>query len=111
MRTANRRIHRMAKEKAADAGSQGIVGRLTAMLKVLAETEREASLSDIAARMNLPASSTHRLLHLLMNEGFVERGEDSRTYRAGLEFVRVGGLLASRTDLTNLAHGFMQAVV
>lgn len=101
----------MAKDKAGDASGAGIVGRVTALLKVLAENEREASLGEIAARMNLPPSSTHRLLHLLLEQGFVERGEGSRTYRAGIEFVRVGGLLASRADLANLAQGYMQAVV
>ncbi|MBO9513957.1 MAG: IclR family transcriptional regulator [Variovorax sp.] len=101
----------MAKDSTGDASGSGIVGRITALLKVLAETEGESSLSEIAARMNLPPSSTHRLLHLLLDEGFVDRGTDSRTYRAGLEFHRVGGLLASRADVPNLAHGFMQAVV
>lgn len=101
----------MKKEPAQDASSAGIVGRITTLLRVLAETEKDATLSEIAARMNLPASSTHRLLHLLADEGFVERGAGNRTYRAGLEFQRVGGLLASRADLSHLAHGFMQAVV
>lgn len=101
----------MEKQKDGDASSSGIVGRVTTLLRVLAETEGESSLSEIAARMNLPASSTHRLLHLLLEEGFVDRGTGSRTYRAGLEFHRVGGLLASRADVPNLAHGFMQAVV
>lgn len=101
----------MAKEKAGDASSSGIVGRVAALLKLLAETEGEASLSEIATRMNLPPSSTHRLLHLLLDEGFVDRGASSRTYRAGLELHRVGGLLASRADVPNLAHSFMQAVV
>ncbi|VWX61292.1 conserved hypothetical protein [Burkholderiales bacterium 8X] len=101
----------MAKDNAAEAGSSGIVGRITRLLRVLAETEGESNLSDIAARMKLPPSTTHRLLHLLLDEGFVDRGAGSRTYRAGLEFHRVGGLLASRADVPNLAHGFMQAVV
>ncbi|RZA13514.1 MAG: IclR family transcriptional regulator [Lysobacteraceae bacterium] len=110
-RMQSRRSHRMAKETAGDASSSGIVGRVTALLKVLAETEGDSSLSEIAARMNLPPSSTHRLLHLLLDEGFVDRGTSSRTYRAGLELHRVGGLLASRADVPNLAHSFMQAVV
>jgi DNA-binding IclR family transcriptional regulator len=93
------------------AGPSGIVARVTTLLKVLAENEGEASLGEIARRMQLPASTTHRLLHLLMDEGFVDRGEGKRSYRAGLELTRVGGLLASRSDLTHLAQGFMQAVV
>lgn len=101
----------MAKTAGVDTSSAGIVARVTALLRVLAEMEREAGLGEIAARLQLPPSTTHRLLHLLLDEGFVERGADSRTYRAGIEFIRVGGLLASHTDLAHLAQPFMQTVV
>jgi DNA-binding IclR family transcriptional regulator len=101
----------MARENTGKDGGSGIVARVAALLTVLAETDGDATLSEIAVRMNLPPSSTHRLLHLLLDEGFVDRGADSRSYRAGLELHRVGGLLASRTDVPNLAHGFMKAVV
>ncbi len=91
--------------------SSGTVARIALLLRVLAETEGDASLSEVAERMKLPASTIHRLLHLLMAEGFVERGQTPRTYRAGLEFLRVGGLVASRTDLVTVARKFMQGVV
>lgn len=100
----------MAK-KSEETGNAGIVARTAALIRVLAKMEGEAGLSEIAAQMNLPPSSTHRLLHLLLDEGFVERGSGNRTYRAGMELIRVGGLLASRADLANLAQGFMQTVV
>lgn len=93
------------------ATSSGTVARVALLLRVLAETEGDASLSEVAEKMRLPASTIHRLLHLLMAEGFVERGQTPRTYRAGLEFLRVGGLVVSRADLVTVAHKFMQAVV
>ena len=94
-----------------DATSSGTVARVTLLLQVLAEADGEASLGDIAERMRLPASTTHRLLHLLLEQGFVERGRRSRTYRPGLEFLRVGGLVTSRAEMTDLAGTFMQRVV
>ena len=93
------------------ATSTGTVARVTLLLRVLAESTGDASLGDIADRMKLPASTTHRLLNLLLEQGFVERGRGNRTYRAGLEFMRIGGLVSSRAEVTELAHGFMQAVV
>jgi DNA-binding IclR family transcriptional regulator len=95
----------------ASATSSGTVARIALLLRVLAETDGDASLSEVADKMKLPASTIHRLLHLLMVEGFVERGQTPRTYRAGLEFLRVGGLVVSRADLVTVAHKFMQAVV
>lgn len=93
-----------------ESTSSGTVARVALLLRVLAETEGEASLGDVAQKMKLPASTTHRLLNLLLEQGFVERGHGN-TYRPGLEFLRVGGLVASRAQLTEVAHGFMRAVV
>ena len=89
----------------------GTVARVTRLLGVLAEAGGDASLNDIVERLGLPASTTHRLLHLLIDQGFAERGRDARTYRAGLEFLRVGGLVSSRIELAEVANRFMQAVV
>lgn len=102
----------MASRTDADAStSSGTVARVTMLLRVLAEIEHDASLSEIAQRMQLPASTTHRLLSLLQDQGFVARGQANRTYRPGLEFLRVGGLVASRAELPVVAQGYMQAVV
>ena len=94
-----------------ESTSSGTVARVALLLRVLAEGEREASLSDIAQRMKLPASTTHRLLNLLHEQGFVDRDPGSRTYRPGLEFLRVAGLVTSRAQLTDIAQRFMRAVV
>jgi DNA-binding IclR family transcriptional regulator len=91
--------------------SSGTVARVALLLRVLAEAKGDVTLGEIAARMRLPASTTHRLLNLLQEQGFVDRGSDSRSYRAGLEFLRVGGLVSSRAELTDIAEDFMQAVV
>lgn len=93
------------------ATSSGTVARVTLLLRVLAEADGDATLGDLAARLKLPVSTTHRLLALLQEQGFVERGADQRSYRAGLEFLRVGGLVSSRAQLTDLAEPFMRAVV
>lgn len=93
------------------ATSSGTVARVALLLRVLAEASGESTLGDIAARMKLPVSTTHRLLNLLLEQGFVERGQDSRTYRCGLEFLRIGALVSSRAQLTDVAEPFMRAVV
>ena len=93
------------------ATSSGTVARAALLLRVLAEAEGDSSLSEIAQKMKLPVSTTHRLLGLLQVEGFVDRGDRSRTYRAGLEFRRLGGLVTSRAQLPDVAEQFMRAVV
>lgn len=91
--------------------SSGTVVRITMLLRVLAEAETELNLTEIAELMRLPASTTHRLLNLLLEQGFVERGAGNRSYRAGLEFLRLGGLVVSRSEVTEVAESYMRAVL
>jgi DNA-binding IclR family transcriptional regulator len=91
--------------------STGTVARIAMLLRVIAELPREAVLGEIAEKMRLPGSTTHRLLSLLMEEGLVERGPASGSYRAGMELLRIAGLVTSRADVTERADEFMQAVV
>lgn len=90
--------------------STGTVDRVALLLKVLAESEGDVSVAQVADGMKLPTSTTHRLLGLLVNAGLAERGERPGTYRVGLEFLRLGGLVVSRTEVTAVAEGFMQRI-
>ncbi len=101
----------MAKDLQESTTSSGTVARVALLLRVLAEADGPLGLSDVAARMALPPSTTHRLLALLAEQGFVERGAGGRTYGVGLEFFRIAGLVSSRAQVTEIAGGFMQAVV
>jgi DNA-binding IclR family transcriptional regulator len=51
------------------------------------------------------------LLQLLIEDGFVERAGTGHLYRAGLEFVRIGSLVAARTQIADIARPYMRAVV
>ncbi len=91
--------------------SSGTVARVAKLLSVLAEADGPASLSDIANRMSLPASTTHRLLNLLVAQGFVEQDASTKNYRVGLELFRIGSLVASKMELPEIAEKFMREVV
>lgn len=91
--------------------SSGTVARVAKLLRVLVESDAPTPLNILAERMGLPASTTHRLLHLLAEQGFVARDARGKDYRVGLELFRIGSLVASRMQVTEVAAGFMQAVV
>jgi DNA-binding IclR family transcriptional regulator len=89
----------------------GTVARVVRLLHALAETKGDVSIKDLSARLALPPSSVHRLLGLLMEDGMVERGEGGHLYRAGLEFFRIGSLVATKTSIADIARPFMRTVV
>ncbi len=95
----------------ADRGMAGTVARVIRLLQALAEMKGDVSIKDLSSRLNLPPSTVHRLLGLLMEDGVVERGQGGHLYRAGLEFVRIGSLVAAKTRIADIARPFMRAVV
>lgn len=76
--------------------------RTIALLKLVAESGT-FTLSQLAAKSSLPASSVHRLLQPLLQAGLVER-TDGQAYCAGSEFLRIASLVVRNADVGKLAR-------
>lgn len=95
------------------AGAEGDRGTVTRVLRVLgyvAQQRADFGIKDIADALVLPHSTAHRLLQLLVDDGFVERGP-SRRYRAGSELLRVARVALEGSDLSTVALAPMRRVV
>lgn len=88
----------------------GTVARTVAVMRVLAEAGGTIAIKSVAAKLDLPASTVHRLLHLLIDQGMVEQ-VDRHSYRAGTEFYRLGALVADKMRVSEIALPFMRRVV
>lgn len=88
----------------------GTVARAVAVMRALAEAQSNVSIKSLAAKLDLPASTIHRLLHLLIEHGIAEQ-IDRHSYRAGAEFYRLGALIVGRTRIAEIALPFMREVV
>ena len=76
----------------------GTVARAMSVLTFVAEAKDSVGVKDIAAALDLPMSSSHRLLELLQERGFVDKDEERRRYRIGMEFLRLANLVSQRTS-------------
>lgn len=89
----------------------GPVARICELVRYLAEQEGETTVTVIGRDLSLPISTVHRLLHQLMEQGFVERGTRYQSYRVGNELYRVGNLIARKMPLGDIALPFMEEIV
>jgi DNA-binding IclR family transcriptional regulator len=76
----------------------GTVARVLSVLTVMAESKDSVGVKDIAAALKLPMSTSHRLLDLLLEGGFVEKDEGRRRYVIGVEFLRLANLVTQRSS-------------
>jgi DNA-binding IclR family transcriptional regulator len=95
------------------AGAQrpiGTVARVSELIRYLAEQTGEVAVTTLARDLSLPPSTVHRLLHLLMDQGFVERGERFQSYRVGGELYRLGCLVSRKIGIAELADPIMRGL-
>lgn len=72
----------------------GTTHRILAALRLLAETKGTLSVKDVSQSLALPMSTSHRMLDMLMEAGFVEKDTARRRYGIGMEFFRIANLVA-----------------
>jgi DNA-binding IclR family transcriptional regulator len=76
----------------------GTVARTLAVLRVVAEAKGPVGVKDVAEALHLPMSTSHRLLDLLLEAGFVRKETVKRRYGVGAEFLRLAGVVAHRAS-------------
>ena len=81
------------------------------LLEALAKADGGITLTDIAHRVDLPPSTTHRLLSTLEKLGFVYQAGDLGLWYVGLQAFTVGaGFLANR-DFVAQSHVYMRRLM
>jgi DNA-binding IclR family transcriptional regulator len=93
---------RTPKTKAAGDGAVGTGERIIRLLRFVAEHPR-FSLKDATAAIDLPVSTVHRMLQLLIRQDLVRR-EGPQDYRISREYYRLGGLAMQGFDLNGAAR-------
>jgi IclR family acetate operon transcriptional repressor len=93
-----------ATTRARRAGAKRIAGHAQALsrglgvLEYLASTPGGATLTALAAALQLPAPTAHRLLATLEDAGYVQAGDDGR-FRIGVRAYRVGSAFLEHRNL------------
>lgn len=92
------------------AESLSSVRNAARLLKEFSREDRELGVSELARRLGLGTSTTHRLLTTLTEERLLERGQRRGTYRLGIALHDLGSAVASHLDLHEAAMPAMAAL-
>ncbi|AXV17864.1 hypothetical protein CYG48_18915 (plasmid) [Neorhizobium sp. SOG26] len=88
----------------------GPIVRGLKLIRLLAEIDTDISIKDAASHLDLPASTTHRLLRLLMQEGMVAKNPKTSRYRAGIDLERLGTLLSYKKGFKDQTLPYLQKI-
>lgn len=70
-----------------------------------------ATLADLALRVGMPTSSSHRILATLSKHGFVEMRTDTQEWHIGIEAFRIGGAYLVRTNVVEASRAVMRQLM
>ena len=93
-----------------ESGAEGLKSLRKAMriLDCFSLQEPRISLTDIARKVGLPLSTTHRLLATLRDVGILEQEGDRDLYRLGLKLLELGSMVLANMEVHREALPFIE---
>lgn len=93
-------------------GGEGLksLRKTVRVLECFSIREPRLALSEIARRVGLPASTTHRILATLREAGFVEQAGERDQYRLGLKLLELGSVVLATMELHREAAPLVEAL-
>ena len=87
-----------------------LVDRALKALEIMSRNMEGISVSDLAEKLEIPASSAHRILTSLKDNHFVLQDDETRKYRLGYKICGIAAGVARGSALTLTARPYMKAL-
>ena len=84
------------------------IERVLRILEVLSREGGGASVTDLGQAVGAPVSTVHRLLSILVDQGFVTQDRRTRRYHVGPGFVRLAQAFLQRRSLASEARAHLE---
>lgn len=85
-----------------------LVDRVLKTIEILSTAELGMSVSDLSEALDIPASSTHRVLKSLQDNHFVTQDADTRKYRLSYKLYSICSGMKEQNSLIMLARPYMR---
>lgn len=93
-----------------DASPQGLIERTLAVLELLAHNPVGLPLYEVAERLRIPRSATHRVLTALVEQGYVRQERTHGDYRLTTKIASLGFMILAGSGITDLAQPILDRV-
>ena len=77
----------------------------------LVESGQATTVTRLAQALDLPVSTTHRILNVLRQAGYVVQHEDTGSYGPGMDFLRICTMLAASSPFTASVQAVLNGLV
>lgn len=102
--------HGVGQVRSQSAQGAGTVVRVLRLMSAIAEAEGPVSVAEMASQLELSSSTVHRLLKLLVSEGFLMQEPATHRYRTAAELYRLASRVVHRVEVADLARPTMDGL-
>ncbi len=81
------------------------------LIEAFRNGSEELGVAELAAAVDLPRATVHRLLASLTHRGLLAHNEHSGKYRLGLKLFELGSLVGNALDVKSIAHPYLVRLV
>jgi len=81
-----------------------IVDRITDILELLSEYKAGLGVKEISINLDLPLSTTHRLLKALMENELIVQDNFSKKYKIGVKILSLSSKILNEMDIVNISR-------
>lgn len=91
----------------ASAGSVQSIDRVLDILEALSAVPQGMLLTELSAKVGLHVSTTHRLVHMLVDRGYAMKEQETGKYRLTLRTFEIGSRVSGIWDLLAMAKPYL----
>lgn len=92
-------------------GETGTIGKALTVIRYFVDHQESWGVRELAATLDQPQSSIHRILKTLKAEGLLEFDKQRQKYEIGLEFYRIAAVINQRMEFSRIAHPYLRDLV
>lgn len=85
-----------------------VISKTINLLKAFTDKQNEWGVNELARFLNMPVSSTHRMLNILKDENILTLSESTGKYCIGEEFIRMASIVSANSDIKSISRPYMK---
>lgn len=86
------------------------INRIIDLLELLSQHNNGLMISEISQEINLPISTTHRMLNSLKKRGYISQDALTKRYQLGISILSLAVSVINNNDIVNSARPYMEAL-
>lgn len=85
-----------------------VISKTFSILRAFTDEQSEWGVNELARFLEMPVSSTHRMITTLKDENILEYSDVTGKYKIGSDFIRMASIISTNVDVKKVARPYLE---